>query len=476
MNRAVKGTYKDQKISLWFEGEWPANGRIMDVKIIGALTNDSGLGTFEVADLGEGTWKASRFKPGEVEATGASVFADVRSQKPGTSWKVRAADLPKPGGLTLSNAPKLISRPPDVLPQAPPGFSVELYASGFDYPRKIQTAPNGDVFLAESKIGEIKILRGTTADGKAAMTTTFATGFKRPFGIAFYPPGPNPQFIYIANTGSVARIPYTNGDLKARTAPQLIIPDIPANAGGLPGGGHWTRDLAFSNDGNRLYVSVGSFSNSDDPDTNPAERRRACILEYTPQGKFIRIFASGIRNPVGIAINPVTGQLWCSVNERDLMGDDLVPDYVTHIKPGGFYGWPWYYIGSNEDPKHAGKHPELRDKVIVPDVLLPAHSSSLTLTFYDGRQFPSAYRGHIFAAQHGSLNRSARTGYEVVRVPLNKGLATGAYENFLTGFVTADGRVWGRPVGVAVAQDGSLLVSDDGSKSVWRVSYQGGKD
>jgi glucose/arabinose dehydrogenase len=469
MNKAVNGRYTDHQLSLSFEGEWPTSGSVLQVKILGDLTNDSGSGTFEVTNLGKGTWKANRLKPSEARITSTAVSADIRSQKPGASWKITAADLPKPGGPTFANAPKLITRPPDAWPQAPSGFKVELYASGFDYPRKMQTAPNGDVFLAESSLGEIKILRGITADGKAAMVAKFATGLKQPFGIAFYPPGPNPRFIYIANSGSVVRFPYINGDLTARAASHTIIPDLPA----ADGGWHWTRDLAFSSGGKRLYVSVGSLSNSDDPDTHPAEKRRASILEYTPEGQFVRIYASGIRNPVGIAIDPVTGRLWCSVNERDMMGDDLVPDYITHVEPGGFYGWPWYYIGSNQDPKHVGKHPELRDKVLVPDVLLPAHSASLTMTFYQGRQFPKVYRGDIFAAQHGSSNRSVRTGYEVIRVPLNGGRATGAYEDFLTGFVTADGRVWGRPVGVAVAQDGSLLVSDDGSKSVWRISYRG---
>jgi glucose/arabinose dehydrogenase len=472
MNMAVKGKYKNKRLSLSFNGEWPANGNVMQVKVEGDLANDSGVGTLEIAGLGVGTWKANRLKTGESGTTGKRVFPDVAMQKPGASWKFNAADLPKTGGLTFSSRPKLVARPPDAWPLAPPGFSVELYASGFHFPRKIQMAPNGDIFLAESYLGEIKILRGITTDGKATLITTFATGFDRPFGIAFYPPGPNPQFIYIANTGSVVRFPYTKGDLKARAAPQTIISDIPAG-GLLPGGGHWTRDLAFSNDGKHLYVSVGSFSNSDDPDTHFVERRRASILEYTPEGQFVRIYASGIRNPVGIMVDPLNGRLWCSVNERDMMGDDLVPDYITHVKPGGFYGWPWYYIGSNQDPKHAGKHPELREKALAPDVLLPAHSASLTLTYYRGRQFPKEYVGNIFAAQHGSSNRSVLTGYEVIRVPLINGKATGSYEDFLTGFATADGRVWGRPVGVAVAQDGSLLVSDDGSKSIWRVSYRG---
>src|SRR5262249_48026031 len=196
---------------------------------------------------------------------------------------------------------------------------------GFDYPRKIQTAPNGDVFLAESRLGEIKIPRGVSGDGKARTVSTFATGLSQPFGIAFYPPGPDPQFVYVANTGSVVRFPYENGDLVARAAPEVIIPDLPAG-GALIGGGHLTRDLAFSKDGGALYVSVGSFSNNDDTDHNPQEVQRANVLEYSPQGDFMRIYASGIRNPVGIAVDPDTGQLWCSASERDMAGNDLAPD------------------------------------------------------------------------------------------------------------------------------------------------------
>jgi len=244
-----------------------------------------------------------------------------------------------------------------------------------------------------------------------------------------------------------------------------VIAELPG------GGGHSTRDLAFSPDGKKLFVSVGSRSNVDDPDTHPAEHHRANILEYTPEGKFVQVYASGIRNPVGIAIQPETGELWCSVNERDQLGDNLVPDYITHVKEGGFYGWPWYYMGDHQDPRHEGKHPELKDKVIVPDVLLQPHNASLQLTFYEGNQFPSEYHGDIFAAEHGSWNKSARAGYEVIRVPLKNGKATGEYEDFVTGFVTADGQVWGRPVGVAVGPDGSLFVTDDGTKSIWRVSY-----
>ncbi len=240
----------------------------------------------------------------------------------------------------------------------------------------------------------------------------------------------------------------------------------------LTGGGHWTRDVVFSPDGKRMFVSIGSRSNNSDDD---GEKRRADILEFDPEGKHETLYASGIRNPVGLAIQPGTGILWTSVNERDGLGDHLVPDYITHVEEGGFYGWPWYYIGDHQDPAHKGKHPELKDKVIVPDVLLQSHSASLDLAFYTGDQFPGDYKGDIFASEHGSWNRARRTGYKVVRVPLKDGKATGEYEDFLVGFVTPDGDVWGRPVGVTIAKDGALLVTDDGSGTVWRVSYMGKK-
>jgi len=223
-----------------------------------------------------------------------------------------------------------------------------------------------------------------------------------------------------------------------------------------------------------MYVAVGSASNVNDPDTTPAERHRANILAFKPDGSDMRVYASGIRNPVGLAIQPSSGTLWCSVNERDGLGDNLVPDYITHVQDGGFYGWPWWYLGAHQDPRLGGKHRELKDKVIVPDVLLQPHNASLQLAFYDGAQFPAEYRGDIFAAEHGSWNKATRAGYEVIRVPLHQtGTASGEYEDFLTGFVLDNGDVWGRPVGVTVASDGSLLVSDDGSNSIWRVSHVG---
>jgi glucose/arabinose dehydrogenase len=394
-------------------------------------------------------------------------FTDFHGEAPGKIHHITAADLPKPFATQgVSNFPRLVPRPADALPKTLPGFKVGLFAGGLNGPRLITTAPNGDLFVAESEPGTILVFRGITADGKPQTQETFATGLNRPFGIAFYPLGSNPQYVYIGNTDSVVRFAYRNGDLKASGAPQTIVPTLPS------GGGHWTRNLAFSLDGKQMFISVGSASNVADTDTSPVERNRANILVANPDGSNLHVFASGIRNPVGLAVDPKTGQLWTSVNERDMLGDNLPPDYITHVQEGGFYGWPWYYTGGNPDPRMNGKHPELKDKTIVPDVLLEPHNASLQLTFYEGKQFPAQYVGAIFAAEHGSWNRSVRTGYEVILVPVHDGKATGQYEDFLTGFVTPEGNVWGRPVGVAVAQDGSLMVTDDGSNSIWRVSYE----
>jgi glucose/arabinose dehydrogenase len=416
---------------------------------------------------------AQSSKPGSdhTTITGQAAFADYSQEKPGVFRKITVADLPPPfASESVDNQPEVVARPSHGWPQAPPGFKVELYASGLNYPRLIRTAPNGDLFLAESRTGEIKVFHGIGNDGKAQQSEVFATGLKLPFGIAFYPPGSDPQWVYVGNTDSVVRFPYRNGDLKARGAQQVIVPDLPGG-GRLRGGGHWTRDIAFSHDGKKMYVSVGSRSNNDDTDNNPVEHNRADVLEYNPDGSGFRVYAYGLRNAVGIAVQPESGELWGSVNERDALGDDLPPDYITHIQDGGFYGWPWFYMGGNWDPKHKGKHSELKAKVITPDVLVQPHFASLEMVFYEGKQFPAEYHGDIFAAEHGSWNRKKRTGYEVIRVPLRRGKATGEYEDFLTGFTTADGNVWGRPVGVAVGNDGSLFVSDDGSKSIWRVSY-----
>lgn len=396
-------------------------------------------------------------------------FTDFRFEEPGKTRKITVADLPAPYATdSADNGPDVVARPHDAWPKSLPGFRVQQYATGLKNPRLLQTAPNGDIFLAESSAGEIKVFRGMTGDGKPEQTSVFAVGLNRPYGIAFYPPGNDPQWVYIGNTDSVVRFPYQNGDLKARGKAQHLL--------NLPhGGGHWTRDVRFTLDGKKMFVAVGSASNVDDPDTTPDEKNRADILEFNPDGSGMTIYAYGIRNPGGgLAIDPKSGELWCSVNERDGLGDNLVPDYITHVQQGGFYGWPWWYIGAHQDPRHEGKHPELKDKAIVPDVLLQPHNASLEMTFYQGTQFPSEYHGDIFASEHGSWNRSVRAGYEVIRIPMHQSSrASGDYEDFLTGFVVDNGHVWGRPVGITVAKDGSLLVSDDASNSIWRISYTG---
>ncbi len=423
--------------------------------------------------------------------TGRAALVSTTRPEPGTFRHITTADLPEPYATkSVSTVSRIVPRPDGVVPQAPPGFTVQLYQAGLSQPRIIAVAPNGDVFVMETRAGRIRLLRGVGADGTAAQSFVFATGFVEAYGMAFYPLGDDPHWLYVANTNSVVRLPYTRGDTLAAGPADTVVQSLPSDvprdieafaeyvrsvrAGRLPPDhGHWTRDLAFSNDGRRLFVAVGSASNVDDPDEHPSEHQRAAILEYTPDGEFVKVFASGLRNPSGIAVDPSSGELWTSVNERDGLGDDLVPDYITHVQEDGFYGWPYFYLGAHPDPRHEGKHPELRDQVIVPDVLLQSHTASLQLAFYDGSQFPEEYRGDIFAAQHGSWNRSVRSGYEVVRVPLRNGETSGVYEDFLTGFLTDDGDVWGRPVGVAVAADGSLLVSDDGSGSIWRVTYEG---
>lgn len=407
-------------------------------------------------------------------ALAASPFNDYRGEYPGRRHRIRASDLPAPDPAeSVNNGPSLVERPEGAWPRAPKGWKVELYAQGLTNPRQIRTAPNGDLFVAESAAGRIRILRGADAAGKAKTVAVFASGLRKPFGLAFYPPGPKPKYVYVGDTDAVLRFPYENGDLKARGAPEKIA-GLPG--GGFVDGGHWTRDVAFSRDGRRMFVSVGSVANVDDADTHPEERGRADILVFAPDGSGRRVYAYGLRNPVGLAVDPGTGALWTSVNERDRLGDNLPPDYVARVREGGFYGWPWYYMSTNggvQDPRQEGKHPELAGKVITPDVLLNPHFASLELLFYEGSQFPAEYKGDGFAAEHGSWNRSNRSGYEVVRVPMKDGHATGEYEDFLTGFVRPDGKVWGRPVGVTVANDGSLFVTDDGSGSIWHVTYTG---
>lgn len=419
--------------------------------------------------------KTNQSKAGQSSTkvlTGQDAFTDAAHESPGTRRHLTVNDLPSPNQKeSVDNGANMVPKPANAWPIAPKGFKVEQYTTGLDNPRLLRVAPNGDVFVAESQPGKILVFRGVTPDGKPQQTSVFAEGLHQPFGIAFYPSGPNPKYVYIGDTDAIVRFPYQNGDLKARGAAEQLA-DLPGG-GRLRGGGHWTRDLVFSKDGTKLFASVGSHSNVDDSDTHPEEFHRADVLQFTPEGKFVKVYAWGIRNCVGEAINPITGELWCSTNERDVLGNNLVPDYVTHVQEGGFYGWPWYYMGGHQDPRHPGKHPELQSKVITPDILVNPHFASLEMMFYEGSQFPAEFKGDGFACEHGSWNRAQRSGYEVIRLPMKNGRATGEYEDFLTGFTVGDGGVWGRPVGIAEAKDGSIFVSDDGTNSIWHVIYTG---
>ncbi len=424
--------------------------------------------------LASATLGLSLLWPGPLPAqtgkvlTGAAAMTDWTGDAPGVRRKITVADLPPPNQTrSANNGPDVVARPAAAQLHVPPGFKIEEYARGFRDPRFLLTAPNGDLFVTESRANQIRVLRDTNGDGKPDLNQLFTeSDLNKPFGIAFYPPGPDPQYLYVANTDGVIRFPYRNGDLQARAPAEKLGAQL-SGGGLLRGGGHWTRDLVFSADGKKMFVSIGSRSNDSD---DAAEADRARIFQFNADGSGQKVYAWGIRNAVGIALRPGTDELWMSTNERDELGDNLVPDYISRVTPGGFYGWPWFYLGDHQDPRHRGEKPELGRQAIVPDVLVQAHSATLNLCFYNGKQFPEAYRGDIFAAFHGSWNRTRRTGYKVVRVPFEKGQATGAYEDFVTGFVTPQGDVWGRPVGVTVAKDGSLLFSEDAHGTIFRVS------
>ncbi len=418
--------------------------------------------------------------------TGAEAYGDWRADHPGLRRKITIGDLPAPMATRSSaRAPTIAPRPDGASPQVPSGFKAELFASALSGPRTIRIAPNGDIFIAETGGNRIRVLRAADGAEKPTETSIFASGLDEPFGIAFYPPGPSPRYVYVSTVTEVLRFPYKNGDMKPSAAPQAVVR-------GLPSGGHSTRDIVFSADGKTMFVSVGSASN--DAEGLPRltqseidafekthgfgaswgeETDRADVLAFTPEGAGKRPYATGIRNCVSMALHPTTNQLWCAVNERDALGDDLPPDYVTHVEEGGFYGWPWRYIGDHPDPRHKGERPDLAGKLAEPDVLIQPHSAPLGIAFYDAEQFPAAYKHDAFVALHGSWNRKKRTGQKVVRVIFENGKPTGAYEDFLTGFVLDDQRVWGRPVGVAVAHDGALLVSEDANGAIWRITHIG---
>ncbi|CAH2600136.1 Sorbosone dehydrogenase family protein [Rhodovastum atsumiense] len=400
--------------------------------------------------------------------------------------RIDPAELPPPYATrSTSNASRVVAPPAGALPQVPAGFTASLWASGLSTPRVIRRAPNGDIFLAESGGGKVLVFPARDGAPAAPPPDTFAADLTLPFGIAFWPPA-DPRFVYVAETGRVLRYPYRAGDRRARGPAETVLSR-------LPEGGHWTRDLAVAADGSRLFVAIGSETNVAQH-MGPAPRGglaawetargigaawgdeagRAAVLQFAPDGGGFRPFATGLRNCSGLAVQPGTGAVWCVTNERDGLGDDLPPDYATSLRERGFYGWPWFYIGAHPDPRLAGRRPELAERTLVPDVLLPAHGAPLGIAFYDGTSgpaaFPPEFRGDAFVALHGSWNRSHPSGYKVIRLQFRDGRATGAFQDFVTGFTTAAGRVWARPAGVAVARDGALLVSEDANGTLWRIA------
>jgi glucose/arabinose dehydrogenase len=417
---------------------------------------------------------------------GSDAYGDWRTDAPGVMRKIAAADLPASGEtISTANRSKVVAKPADATLKTMPGFAVEAFVTGMTGARVLRVAPNGDIFLTLSRPeGKLMTIRAG-ADMSNPRVETFATGLRDAYGIAFYPPGPDPKWVYVGEFGKVVRFPYRNGDLTASGAAETVVSDL------ATGGNHWTRDVAFSPDGKTMYVAVGSASNvAEQMGPPPAdlaayqkshspgsawdrEEWRANILTYDPEGKNKRIFASGIRNCSGLTVQPGTGVVFCATNERDLLGDNLPPDYITGVKQGAFYGWPWYYIGNHEDTRPGGgRRPDLADQVTVPEVLIQPHSAPLGIAFDPGGQFPPDWKGDAFVALHGSWNRALRTGYKIIRLPFKDGKPTGEYQDFVVGFVADDQDVWGRPVDVTFAKDGSLLFSDDGNGVVYRVAYK----
>jgi glucose/arabinose dehydrogenase len=361
--------------------------------------------------------------------------------------------------LRTENRSLMVAPPPNFQPEVPPGFRVSRFAQGFSQPRWMAVAPNGDIFVADSAAGEVVVLHAAAGQPVAESREIFADHLNLPFGIAFHD-----DYAYVADTDEVLRFRYDPGSSKRLGNPERILE--------LPGGGynqHWTRSLAFSPDGKRMFVSVGSKTNV----AIESDPRRGAILVSDPDGGNMRIYAGGLRNAVGIGFRPESTDLWATVNERDDLGDDVPSDYFTHVIEGGFYGWPYSYIGQNVDNRVAPR-PELVAKAIVPDVLLGAHVAPLQFVFYGGHQFPATYRGGAFIAEHGSWNRRLKSGYQVVFIPFRAGVPGGAPVPFFSGFVPAPAGkvVYGRGTGLAVTQDGSLLISDDGGNLIWRVSYE----
>jgi glucose/arabinose dehydrogenase len=415
--------------------------------------------------------------------------------QPGRVHRIDLSQLPPPFASRLaSNPAKVVPKPADARLEVPPGFVVQVAASGLEGPRTLRLAPNGDLFVAETEAGRIVVLRASPT-GQLSQPSTFASGLENPFGMQFYPRA-HPQWLYVAETDRVVRYPYHVGDARASGPAETIVAELAPEASG----GHVTRDLVFTADERRMFVSVGSHSNVAEqiPKKNAAEVRawqadhalgaawgdetnRADVLVFeVGAGGSVngagRVYATGLRNCAGLTLEPDTHDLWCTVNERDMLGDNLVPDYSTRVQEGHFYGWPWYYMGNHEDPRLKGERPDLSGKVTLPDVPYQSHSAPLNLIFYTASHgaaaFPEQYAGDGFAVLHGSWNRDSRTGYKVVRLRMNNGVPTGEYDDFMVGFIVDASDVWGRPVGALEDRDGSLLISDDGGNVIWRISYQ----
>lgn len=412
---------------------------------------------------------------------------DWKNDAPGRVHRIDVESLPEPYATDSNvNFPRVVPRPDDAELEVPPGFTVEVFTRDIESPRTMRIAPNGDVFVVETGAGRVKVLRPSEDGTSVARSETFAEDLMRPFGMQFYP-ADDPRWLYVAEEHRVVRYPYSEGDTQAAAEPEVVVPE-------LPPGGHYTRDLVFSPDGERMFVSVGSESNvaEDMPEKTPEEieaweaehglgaawgdeTNRAAVLVFDVGAEEGEIYATGIRNCVALGIQPGTGDVWCTVNERDQIGDELVPDYSTRVEEGGFYGWPWYYMGDNEDPRHAGERPDLAGETITPDVLYEAHSAAVGFLFYEpssgAAAFPDEYVGDAFAVFHGSWNRADRTGHKVVRLPIENGEPTGGYVDFLVGFITEDGEPWGRPSSIVQTPDGAMLLSDNEAHVIYRIAY-----
>ena len=372
-------------------------------------------------------------------------------------YDIRPDQLPAPYATnSVGNPPNVVPQPPGATLQMPPGFAISTFATNLGGPRTMLVAANGDIIVAEMDAGRVSILRDDNHDGVSDQRFTFVSGLDQPFGLAIHD-----NYLYVGSNGSVVRYDYVAGQT-AKSGAGTLVTSVPKD-------GHATRGVLFNPAGTKMYVSIGSYSNVD-VESDPM---RAAIVEFNPDGSGKRVFASGLRNPVGMAWEPTTGALWTVVNERDGLGDDLVPDYATEVKDGAFYGWPYAYIGQHEEPRLAGENPQKVAQTIVPSLLLQAHSAALGIAFYGGTMFPADYRGDAFVALHGSWNRSKRTGYKIVRIAMKNGQPAGGYDDFITGWSPSETSrdVWGRPVGLLVLPDGSMLISDDGANKIWRVTY-----